>query len=137
MTRIYKLSRRLTHILHSPTFWVCIAITFASIASNLTAEDTEEQRETTATQAPETKLLREGTRLESRIAECRSSGDRMSVLLQDDGRVLNTLENLASQRILKAVMDDPGDNKWVISGTVTEFQGHNFLLLERVNRVSK
>jgi hypothetical protein len=44
---------------------------------------------------------------------------------------------LASQRILKAVMNDASDSKWIVSGVVTEFQERNYLMLDRVSRASQ
>jgi hypothetical protein len=47
---------------------------------------------------------------------------------------MTALENLTSQRVLKAVLDDASDSQWTISGLVTEFQDRNFILLDRVVR---
>jgi hypothetical protein len=55
----------------------------------------------------------------------------------NDSRQLLALENLASQRILKAVMNDASDSKWIVSGVVTEFQERNYLMLDRVSRASQ
>ncbi|MEO8270271.1 MAG: hypothetical protein ABI557_11170 [Aureliella sp.] len=79
-------------------------------------------------------LLREGTKIVNQSAICRSSQDRLQLTLVDTSIPLIALENLASQRILKANMDDAGDERWVINGQITEFQGHNFILLDRVMR---
>ncbi len=82
-------------------------------------------------------LMREGTRVSERLATCRSSGERLLISFDEDSPPLAALENLTAQRILKAVMDDVGDDRWIVSGQVTEFQERNYLLLERVVRQPK
>ena len=82
-------------------------------------------------------LLREGTKIVNQPATCRGLGDRLQIILADTSVPLIALENLASQRILKATLDDAGDEQWVVNGQITEFQGHNFILLDRVTRQSK
>lgn len=82
-------------------------------------------------------LLREGTKIVDQPAVCRSSGDRLQVTLSEAVVPIDALENLASQRILKATLDDAADERWVVNGQITEFQGHNFILLDRVMRQPK
>jgi hypothetical protein len=82
-------------------------------------------------------LMREGTKIVNQSATCRSSGDRLQVILSADSVPVIALENLASQRILKAALDDAADERWVINGQITEFQGRNFILLDRVTRQPK
>ncbi len=82
-------------------------------------------------------LLREGARLVNQPATCRSVGDRLLVELPHTSLPLAVLENLAAQRILKAIQDDIGGGQWIINGSITEFQGRNYILLDRVLRQSK
>lgn len=84
-----------------------------------------------------TPLMREGTRIVDRPAICRSSGERLVLTLDEDAPPMIALENLSAQRILKAVLDDATDDQWIVDGHVTEFQDHNFVLLERVVRQAK
>jgi hypothetical protein len=44
------------------------------------------------------------------------------------------LENLTLQRVADAIAQDPNDVRWVVSGTITEFDGENWLLLSTVFR---
>ena len=44
------------------------------------------------------------------------------------------LENLALQRIVDAVSQDPNDLRWTATGAITEFSGENWLLLSTVFR---
>jgi hypothetical protein len=119
----------------APAFWLGMVILVAGVSANLTAQDGVED-----TELPKTtqKILREGTRIESSVCECRSDGNRLSIKLDNnESRSLIALENLAAQRVLQAATEDSKDSSWSITGTVTEFQGRNYILLERVSRVSK
>ncbi len=130
-----KLTQRM---FSSMAFWVVGALVLAAIASNLTAGDSTPQRPKQAAAAGEEKLLREGTRIVGDIGECRTDGDRLSIIFgEQPTRSLIALENLAAQRIVQAVLDDPSDRSWKVSGTITEFQGRNYILLERVARSAK
>jgi hypothetical protein len=50
---------------------------------------------------------------------------------------LTTLENLALERIADAMRVDSADNRWVVTGRVTEFRGQNYLWIERATRAAK
>jgi hypothetical protein len=118
----------------SPAFWLGALTLAVGLATSLGAGDTSPSR---SAGSIEEKLLREGTRIENRPAEIRQEAERIAIYLADHHVPLLALENLAMQRILRAVVDDPADKHWTVTGTVTEFQGRNFLLLERVTRASK
>jgi hypothetical protein len=133
-----KLKKNFNQIARLPAFWIIAALLTAGIASNLASGQAGEDSETiSSTLAEQSQLLREGTRVESRLANCRSAGERLLIEFVDDTRQLVALENLASQRVLKAVMDDASDSKWIINGLITEFQERNYLLLDRVSRASR
>ena len=44
------------------------------------------------------------------------------------------LENLALQRVVEAVTQDPNDLRWAVTGVLTEYSGENWLLLGTVFR---
>lgn len=90
-----------------------------------------------ASGAPTDQLMREGAKLVNQPVTCRGSGDRLLVELPQASLPLVALENLASQRILQAILDDTGSERWIINGSVTEFQGRNYILLDRVTRQPK
>lgn len=92
--------------------------------------------QTGKTAGEKTELAREGTKIESESAICRSHGERLVLELSSYDQPIVALENLATQRILEAVNIDPDDMHWSIHATMTEFKGRNFLLLERVHRIS-
>ena len=79
-------------------------------------------------------LLREGTRVLEQPVICRCSGERLLVSFAEDTPPMIALENLAAQRILKAVLDDAGDAQWIVGGQITEFHDRNYILLDRVIR---
>ncbi len=118
----------------SPLFWFAGALLVATIATNLGAGDTEPETRKTTVKVDDGGLIREGTRMESQPAECRSEGDQLVLRFPESSRAITALENLATQRILKAVSDDPSDSQWLLTGTVTEFQGRNYLFIDRVTR---
>ncbi len=124
-------------LLHSPFFWLAGTLVLASIATNLGADESRSKSDKEAAKPAAEAIIREGTRVESRTAECRAEGERLVLQMADSKRHITALENLASQRILKSVMDEPSDNQWIVTGSITEFQGRNFLLIERVSRVSR
>lgn len=82
-------------------------------------------------------LLREGAKIIQQSVTCRASGDRLLVELPQTAAPLVALENLAAERILKAIQGDIGSDQWSVSGSITEFQGRNYILLDRVTRGAK
>lgn len=75
--------------------------------------------------------LREGTRITEQSGRFQPAGDRLMFYLTESGQRLGTLENLNLERIATMVGDSPEPLEWTVSGTVTEFQGVNYLLIER------
>jgi hypothetical protein len=76
--------------------------------------------------------LREGTRLKD-VAGCfRQSGDSLT-FIDGENREITGLPNLNLERILRTLktVEEPESITWSVSGTVTEFSGHNYLLISR------
>lgn len=71
-------------------------------------------------------LLREGTKLNAASGFFQTAGDRTIFFTQSDKRRFICLENLVIQRIGA----EPSDAEWRIRGTVTEYNGENYLLIE-------
>lgn len=78
--------------------------------------------------------IREGTLLKDEVGTFRLNGTRITFVSQDGKKRLGALENLNLERIARSVRDNPQQTQWTVSGTVTEFQGQNFLLVSRANR---
>jgi hypothetical protein len=76
--------------------------------------------------------LREGTRLRDVTGRFRKSGDSLTFIDEAD-REIAGLPNLNMERILRMLktVEEPESIAWSVSGTVTEFGGHNYLLISR------
>ena len=66
--------------------------------------------------------LREGTRLIDVTGSFLVNGNKESY---------RVLQNLALQRVSFALEDNRALRQWIISGTITEFRGQNYLLLTK------
>jgi len=76
--------------------------------------------------------LREGMLLTDAVGHFETPAEG-PVFVDAAGRRLTGLENLNLQRITRHLRaaDTAADIQWKISGTVTEFEGRNFILIER------
>ncbi len=75
--------------------------------------------------------LREGSVITDQAGCFKSTGDRI-IFSSLDGRITTVcLENLNLERIARAVTDNLDPLEWRVSGTLTEFSGANYLLVER------
>ncbi len=119
---------------------------------DLGSESDEQRRDSTR------QLMREGTKVTAVVGRCsrvgrrwifvaepvESKGSMMSPSPSASGEKTMTkeaapmqyrlLENLALQRIVDAIAQDPNDVRWTITGVITEFSGENWLLLSTVYR---
>lgn len=77
---------------------------------------------------------REGKRLEQHRVDFRADSDGLKALIENDTVAIEVLKNLAAQRIFRATRDDPDDGAWTIHGFITEFEGRNFLFIEKAVR---
>lgn len=74
--------------------------------------------------------LREGTRVSDLVGLVRQTGQRYTFFVEAEGSRFVLLENLMLERIMRSQTSHPGIVQWKVSGTVTEFQGQNYLLIE-------
>ncbi len=81
-------------------------------------------------------LLREGTQLSDTLGHFKLSGSRVVFVLADGSRQLTVLENLNLERVTQMARDDGQRVSWTVSGLVTEYQGTNYLLVNRARRRS-
>jgi hypothetical protein len=63
--------------------------------------------------------------------EFQSTGDRILFQPRDRKSGLLVLENLALERVARALEEIREPGLWSVSGTVTEFRGANYLLITR------
>lgn len=75
--------------------------------------------------------LREGTEVVDQLGHFETANQRL-VFVADRGKVpMVGLENLNLERVARAVSGYPGQLRWRVSGTVTEYRGVNYLLVRR------
>jgi len=75
--------------------------------------------------------IREGTEIADQIGYFKLVGGRLVFFTGKDGQGFVGLENLNLERIARDVANHPEPLPWRVTGTVTEFRGNNFLLVER------
>ena len=75
--------------------------------------------------------LREGTKIDNLSGEFHFTGDRTTFVTDDGERSFVGLENLNLERVVRILSDKPEQLQWNVSGTITEYQGHNFLTISR------
>lgn len=82
--------------------------------------------------------LREGFRISHQKGTFTLGGGRV-VFSALDGTLpkMVVLENLNLQRVIQNLQGNPHQEIWLITGRVTEFQGANYLLLERAIRIDE
>jgi hypothetical protein len=77
--------------------------------------------------------LREGTRLIDVVGAFQSvGGDSVSFSPGGNKDSFRVLENLALERVSRTLDENRGTRQWVVSGTITEYRGSNYLLLTKV-----
>jgi len=90
-----------------------------------------------ATKSKDVLRLREGHRFENLTAMIQiTETERFMASIEGDKNFL-VLENLALERIAEAMRIDSTDNRWVLTGRVTEFRGQNYVWVERATRAAK
>ncbi|PQO25313.1 hypothetical protein C5Y96_25785 [Blastopirellula marina] len=76
--------------------------------------------------------LREGAEIVDSKGTFEWIGDRLSFVPENEKMVLKILENRMMERVVQAQESSTGELVWLVSGTVTEFRGGNFLLIKHV-----
>ena len=74
--------------------------------------------------------VREGSVLKRQTGSFTMLGDRIVFQSEGEEDVLMVLENLMLERVWK-VLQETSPRQWIVSGSVTEYRGRNYLLLER------
>lgn len=101
--------------------------------------DTTTGKNAVAPGAPQLNLLREGSFIVDKTARLTKSADGQinELTFDSDGKVMKDppmviLPNQALMRMETAVTGTSRDMRFKISGTVTEYKGRNYILLEKV-----
>lgn len=74
---------------------------------------------------------REGTKMVERRGRFEVNGDRVVFLAQEPDAHFVVLENLALERVVRAIEESGPQMMWSISGTLTEYRSTNFLMISR------
>lgn len=80
---------------------------------------------------------REGHRIENVTVSFQISETERFLVALSSEKGLTALENMALERIADAMRIDSADNRWVVTGRITEFRGQNYLWIERATRATK
>jgi len=76
--------------------------------------------------------LREGTHITDTIGYFQQNGEG-AIFVTKDNNKLGGLPNLNLQRVLRMLKgtEEPENVQWNVNGTITEFDGRNYLLISR------
>jgi hypothetical protein len=75
--------------------------------------------------------VREGTELRDVLGTFRLTGDRATFCPADGVGKFGGLENQTLERVATVIAADPTPMEWLVTGTVTEFKGNNYILITR------
>lgn len=64
------------------------------------------------------------------------AGDR-AIFYPQEGEPLRVLENLALERVTQVLSETREPREWLVTGTVTEYRGTNFILLQKAVQRAK
>jgi hypothetical protein len=137
-----KLKRLVRKIMFAPIFWVVVAVLTLTAASNQPispgispAAAMADERPSLKAMNEEKTLLREGTLLTDSKGRFKFNEDRIAFTDESLGKTMICLENIVLQRIHVFSKDDGNSRqRWNVSGKITEFNGENFLWLDRATR---
>lgn len=60
-----------------------------------------------------------------------ATGSRVAFVLADNKRNFIALENRNLERVAQAIAENAKQLEWIVSGTISEYRGENFLLVNR------
>jgi hypothetical protein len=137
-----KLRRLFRKIVYAPSSWVGLFLgvlllmsNHPSLRSSLEGSAMGEDRPSLQGMNEEKSLLREGTNLSEARGKFKIGKDRIVFSDEGQNKSFACLENLMLQRIDSFLKDDEGGKqRWTVSGRITEFNGENFLWIDRAIR---
>lgn len=120
---------------HARRCGYCLALAAVASLSGLAAQPTSQRAKPAdaPSAASKTMLHREGTKIKDEPGRFALVGNRIN-FVTSAGVQYVCLENLNLERVARIMGSTPDTVEWVISGTVTEYQGSNYLLIERSTR---
>lgn len=138
-----RLHRMLARAVRSPAFWVLWCLGLLTVAANtqhpesgrgggtLVADDRPSLTEMNSDKA----LQREGTLISDARGKFQLAKDRVAFIDESNRTPIVCLENLMLQRVLSYVSEDENRRqRWLVTGKITEFEGANYLWIDRAVR---
>jgi len=134
-----RLQRMATRLVRLPAFWVVGGLLLVTAIVNVHAIPVASQSHASNASAIATPLDQsvlkatqsEGTTLTNVRGHFENSGDRIRFVNVHSGTTYVCLENLPLQQIMQSPSKSITSNEWIIRGHLTEFDGTNFLLIDR------
>ncbi|MFN0019615.1 MAG: hypothetical protein ACKVP0_15250 [Pirellulaceae bacterium] len=105
-----------------------VAVVFANLAVS---------KEDPSTASNNAQRLREGTRLVDVPGQFEVVGDRVNFTFADSRDSIRVLENLSLQRVMRVLGQTQTGTQWTVSGTITEYNNGNYLLLTKAIQAGK
>ena len=128
-------------ILKSPALWVIVTVGCMAVFANLSGDHSMHSNSVMANDRPsltqmakEDSAMREGAVLSDSKGRFKKQGERFVFIDETTSKTFKCLENLCLQRIATNQLDDDRKVIWLVSAKVTEFNGENFLILEKAIR---
>ena len=128
-------------VLKSPALWVIVILGCIAVFANLGNDQAmrantamASDRPSLAQMAKEDSAMREGSVLADIKGRVKKQGDRFYFTDDTTNKSYKCLENLCLQRISTNQQDEERKVIWLVSAKVTEFNGENFLILEKAVR---
>ena len=105
-------------------------------ADDLEGAGTASQEPMTSSSKSEQRY-REGRVIRDRLASFKITGDRVELVPSDGHEPLTVLENLALERVKNEIVRIGAVIRWDVTAMVTEYEGSNFVLLQRATIASQ
>ena len=81
--------------------------------------------------------LREGGEIVNQAGYFHATGNRLAFESADNKRTFIALENRNLERVTQAIAENAKQLEWIVSGTISEYRGENFLLVNRAELKSR
>ncbi|MGA2796107.1 MAG: hypothetical protein ABSE63_00875 [Thermoguttaceae bacterium] len=81
--------------------------------------------------------LREGGEIVDQAGCFRATGNRLTFVSADNKHSFIALENHNLEQVARAIAENAKQLEWIVSGTISEYRGENFLLVNRAELKSR
>jgi hypothetical protein len=112
-----------------------LGVALAGARSSLSGDNKAAPSTEPAANRPAAVQFHEGEEIVDRMGKFIMAGERAVFITNEHQRFIG-LENQTLQYVVKTLQENPGQLRWVVSGTVTEYCGANYLLFTRAQLVT-